>query len=593
MVRALSILSVLWLAVSGCGPSAEPCSASTCAGCCDANGQCQSGATDPACGFGGAACSVCASGQSCQANLCAPAGSGGGTGTTGGGSGATGGGGGGGATMMTGTFTVGGRVTYDFVPATYAVATDTGTLDFARATQKPARNATVRVLEGTTVLATGSTSSDGAYSLTFTSTGAGALTVQVLAKTTTPPITVQDNTSGGAVWALGAAVPAGGGTLDVRATHGWTGSGYGPTRTAAPFAILDSMYTAATAFTAARPALQMPLLKVNWSPNNTTATNGTVEQGFLGTSYFDPGPNQIYVVGKAGVDTDEYDDHVIVHEWAHFFEANLSRSDSIGGDHSTGDELDPRDAFSEGWGDAASGILTGSPLYADTYWSGSTLDAFGWDLENEPNPTDDPTPGVFSEATVMRVLYDAWDTRSDASWDGLALGLGPLSDAFTAGHRTTTAFTTLGSFVTALKAQAGVNATAVNTLLAHSSVGPLTSDFGDGDARLRAMYTPASLPRTETATLDGRVAYNFQAQNKYWVVSGNGARISVSATSSQDVGVSAYLRGEVVGFKDDLSGGGTESFSFNSVAGQTYVITLEGYGSSNGTYTANVSLTSP
>lgn len=495
---------------------------------------------------------------------------------------------------MAGTFTVSGHVTYDFVPATYVVAQDNGTLDFARASQKPVRNAVVRVVEGTAVLATTNTAADGAYSITFTSTGSGALTVQVLAKTSTPSITVQDNTSGYAVWAIGAAVPVGGGTLDVRATHGWNGSRYTAARLAGPFAILDSTYTAATAFSSARPALQFPPLKVNWSPNNTTDSNGTVEQGFLGTSYFDPPTNQIFVVGKDQVDTDEYDNHVIVHEWGHYFESNLSRSDSLGGNHSTGDRLDPRDSWSEGWGDAASAILLNAPIYSDTYWMGSSIDSFGWDLENIPTPTDDTDPGTFSEATVMRTLYDAWDPANEGSWDTLSIGTGTLADTLTGTFKTTSALTTLGAFAASLKAQSGVNAAAVDALLAHSSVGPITTAFGDGDPWLRAQYaTVSALPFNTSVTLDGRVEYNFALQNKYWVVVGNGARITVSSNSAQDVGLEAYRAGTLVGSADALSTGGTETFSFNTTNGTIYVVTLTGYGTVMNTYSATMAITSP
>lgn len=521
---------------------------------------------------------------------------GGGGGALGGGSGggAAGGGSGGAGGGQTGTFTVSGRVTYDFVPAPYNVATATGTLDFASSTQRPVRNAVVRVVEGTAVRAMTNTAADGAYSLTFTATSAGPLAVQVLARTSTPAITVQDNTAANAVWAIGAAVPAGGGTLDLRATHGWAGTRYDAARrTAAPFALLDAMYGAATAFTTARPALQFPALAVNWSPNNTTDTNGTIAQGFIGTSYFEPSENGIYVVGKDGVDTDEYDNHVIVHEWGHFFEVAVSRSDSLGGNHSTGDVLDPRDSFSEGWCDAASGMLLGDPLYVDTYFTGGTIDAFGWDLENEPNPTDDTSPGSFSEASVMRLIYDAWDPANEGAWDGTSLGLGPIADAFTNGHRTTSAFATLGSFVTALKAAPGVSAATVDTLLAHWNIGPITTDFGAGDGPLRAMYVDvAALPLNQSVTLDGREEYNFASQNKYWVVTGNGARLTVTGTSSRDVAVGAYRSGVEVGYADDGTSG-AETFSFNSVAGITYVVNLTGYGALNGTYNSTIAITSP
>lgn len=442
------------------------------------------------------------------------------------------------------------------------------------------------------MLATTSTAGDGAYSLTFTSAGTAPLQVQVLAKTASPPILVQDNTSGDAVWALGAGVPAGGGTLDVHATHGWGGSAYvAANRTAAPFAILDSMYVASTAFAAARPALVFPQLKVNWSPKNSVDPNGTIAQGFLGTSFYDPQTNQIYLVGKDGEDTDEYDGHVIVHEYGHFFEANFSRADSLGGDHTSGDLLDPRDAFSEGWGDAASALLLQDPVYSDTYWNAGALDGFGFDLETAPTPTDDPHPGAFSEFSVMRLLYDASDATNEP-FDPLALGVGPLADAFTGGHETTDAFTTIASFITALKA-AGASGPAVDALLAHYGLGAITSDFGDGDAPLRAMYTNlAALPLGSTSVpLDGRVGFNFKDQNKYWVFTGTGAQVTVTATSLKDVGLAAYAKGVEVGFADNTTTG-TETFSFTSTSGVVYVVNLVGYGT-GGSYSATVSITSP
>ena len=169
-----------------------------------------------------------------------------------------------------------------------------------------------------------------------------------------------------------------------------------------------------------------------------------------------------------------------------------------------------------------------------------------------------------------------------------------MSDAFTATHKTNDALTTLGSFVTGLKARPGVSAPAVDALLAHSGIGPITTSFGDGDAWLRAFYvTVPSLPLNATVTLDGREAFNFVSQNKVWVLTGNGARITVTANSASDVGVAATLRGVEVGASDTLTTGGTESFSFNSTSGTTYVVSLTGYGASMGLYSATVAITSP
>lgn len=90
------------------------------------------------------------------------------------------------------------------------------------------------------------------------------------------------------------------------------------------------------------------MLKVNWSVNNVPQS-GDKARGLIRTSHFAPDDNQLYILGKDGVDTDEFDTHVIAHEWGHFYQANISRSDSTGGRHGPGDVLDPRLAFGEGW----------------------------------------------------------------------------------------------------------------------------------------------------------------------------------------------------------------------------------------------------
>jgi hypothetical protein len=82
-----------------CGPAKSKCTAATCFGCCDADGECQGGASQLACGSGGAACQACSFGSLCQLGSCTAgtgggSGSGGGGGSTGGGGGSTGGGGG-------------------------------------------------------------------------------------------------------------------------------------------------------------------------------------------------------------------------------------------------------------------------------------------------------------------------------------------------------------------------------------------------------------------------------------------------------------------------------------------------------------------
>ncbi|MCE9666448.1 hypothetical protein LY474_01365 [Myxococcus stipitatus] len=494
------------------------------------------------------------------------------------------------------TSTVSGKVTFDFVPATYSPITDTGTLAFSQSTVKPVRNGVVQVRKGTTLIAETTTDEQGNFSLTYDAAEGSSVTLYALAKTTDPVIQVEDNTNGSAIWAVGTPLTVGTTSKSIHATHGWSGRSYTASqRLAAPFAILDSMYTASHAFMDVRP-VNFPALKVNWSPNNVPQSGGAgASAGRIGTSHFNPKENEIYVLGKEGADTDEFDDHVIVHEWGHFFESNLSRSDSIGGPHASGDVLDPRVAFGEGYGNGLSAILLPSSIYADTSWSsGGTMGAFGFDMETAPTPTDDTSPGVFSETSIMRLLYDLFDgpTGTEAAYDQVNLDLGIIYDVLVGPQRTTPAFTTVGSFIHGLKAQPGVNAADVDRLAAHYQIGSIRSAFGEGDSRLAAMYTNVTVPYSATLSLPGGAPYNNQVQNRYFVFTGTGRTITVKATNAtEDLGIEALANGEVAGSADDTILG-TEAFSFASRADVTYVLALTGYKTSSGSYTAALSITS-
>ena len=487
--------------------------------------------------------------------------------------------------------TVTGVVTYDFVPAVYNVTTQVGGLNFTGAVQKPVRNGIVQVLSGNTVLASGNTDGTGHYSLTFTPPASGTLQMVALASCTTPAIIVQDNTSSGAALGLGAIVGSGS-TLDLHATHGWTGSSYSAAdRQAAPFAILDSMYTASQAFIAARPSVVFPTLRVNWSPNNAPQA-GTTALGQIGTSHFSPADNQIYILGKEGADTDEFDSHVIVHEWAHFFEKNLSRSDSPGGPHSGGDILDPRLAFGEGYGNALAAMLLPESVYVDTVWSGGTMRAFGFDAETAPTPTDDVHPSAFSETTVMRLLYDIFDAGASEPFDQVQAGLGVIYDVLTGPEKTTDALTTMASFITGLKAQAGISASAVDTLLAHYQIGPITSEWGDGDPGLTDMYTQVnSVPYGVTIQFDGGYDSNKWQQNQYFIGTGNGGPITIKTTCAQDVDIKVFRSGTLVA--SAATNSGNETVSFNSLAGVKYVVVITGFGATAGPYNVGITITSP
>lgn len=482
---------------------------------------------------------------------------------------------------------VSGTITYDFVPATL-----TTSLDFAHASPKPIRNATVIVQEAaTTIGGPVVTDETGAYCARYSPTGTGELQVVVLAKTMDPLIQVRDNTDQGAVWAVGKTLAPEATAMDIHLAHGWTGSGYDPAkRLAAPFAILDTLYTASRALMAVRAA-SLPELTAYWSPDNVPQ-RGT-SPGQITTTHFSKGENAIYVLGKEGADTDEYDSHVLAHEWGHFFEANLSRSDTPPGSHAVGDALDPRLAFGEGYGNAIAAMVLLDPLHVDTLWSGDgSMTAFGFDAETESTTTD-PNPGWWSEMSVTRFLYDVFDPVDTAGepFDQIGLGLGPIYDVLVGPQRDTAALTTLFSFVRGLKAQVGVDAIKVDALLAHYGVGPITDEWGAGDPKAASLtlYTHVTaFPYTCTLQLSDAEGSgpNKLGQNRYFEFTGIGSSAIISTSSTKDVDIHVFQKGLLVASAE--SPAGDEEVVIDTQTGVKYVVSIVGCGP--GSYSVDVVL---
>ena len=192
-------------------------------------------------------------------------------------------------------------------------------------------------------------------------------------------VRVVDNTSGDAPYALQGAL-ANSGTTDttrnLNASSGWGGSSYTSTRAAAPFAILAPIYESMQRIVAVDPDVVFPAIDFNWSVNNRPGMNPNVSfeqnlaNGDIGTSSYvtsSNGDRRVLILGDANNDTDEYDEHVVIHEWGHYFEDQLSRSDSIGGPHGLADRLEARVALGEGFGNALSGMMTDDPFYRDSF----------------------------------------------------------------------------------------------------------------------------------------------------------------------------------------------------------------------------------
>ncbi len=582
MLRVMVIAATLGtVLVSGCSCSSSACNPANCSGCCDSAGLCHIGSLDNACGSGANSCQVCSGTQTCGGSSCTggmTSGDGGVVSTTDGG-------------VIIGGTTVSGRVTYDAVPSTFTPGSTTGTLNFAKPVAKPVRNAVIQVIQGTAVIGTAVTDADGAYTVTYKPNGTAEVRVYALARTMTPPIQVQDNTDNRATYAVYVPVGMVKTGLNLHANHGWTGTAFDENaRNASPFAVLDTMLTATQAFLAVRPAAVFPPLKVNWSSQNAPQA-GDVKLGQISTSHYSPSENEIYVLGKAGADIDEFDNHVIAHEWGHFFEANLSRSDSPGGRHGPGDILDPRIAFGEAWGNALSAMVLKDPVYFDCLWGMAGIKCFGWDSETEPQPTDDPTPSAFSESSLLRVLYDLYDPASAAEpFDKVSLGLGPIYDAMVGGEKSTDAVTTIASFITALKAQPNVTAADIDSLLAERNIGVIRNEFGRDDTNLTDIFTSAlTLPFNGGIMLGGGNLPNTWQQNQYYVFVGTGGMITCDANSAEDVAITVYQRGKAVGTSDKTQSG-HETVTIPTTTNAAYVLVLTGYGQTNQDYDVAITI---
>jgi hypothetical protein len=262
--------------------------------------------------------------------------------------------------------------------------------------------------------------------------------------------------------------------------------------------MLDTIYASMQKVLEADVGAVFPPLLVNWYAGNVD-----------GTYYTEGG---LFIFGDENLDTDEYDDHVIAHEWGHYYEEKFSRSDTIGGDHGEEDILDIRVAFSEGWGNAFSAMALEHPVYFDTF---DAMQANGFNFNIESGTTT--TKGWYNESSIQRILYDVYDDVEDGV-DSLSFGFAPIHQVLTGAQKTTPAFTSLFTFITALKAQNSADSGAIDALVSVENIATITDIYGTGRVNKAEDYpysnltlgTPVSL---QTSTLYG--IYNTLDNRKY------------------------------------------------------------------------------
>lgn len=392
------------------------------------------------------------------------------------------GGGGGGGSKNGGGFsppaagnpvTVSGTVSYEFVPPN----TGCNGLNFSATTERPVRAATVVLLDGNGAeLARMPSSVTGAYE--FSNVPANTnVRIRVLAESKISgaaswDIEVRDNvdTRPGApplgsrpMYSLESSVFNTGDSdvsLNLLARSGWdlAANRYTEPRAAAPFAILDTIYTGMQFIIEVDPDLVLPPLDVFWSVNNTASAFDRDEgdnNGEIGGSLYDFELDAMFVTGDENGDTDEFDAHVVGHEWTHFLDDAIFRSDSLGGTHRLGDKLDSRLAWSEGWPTALASMFLGSPSYCETGTPGTNA---GFEINAEAGFFGGQ--GWFDEVGVVRFVYDLWDTTSEGTDFG-SVGFAPIYEVMRNGQRTTPAWANIFTFAVELRALVDVNGDAL------------------------------------------------------------------------------------------------------------------------------------
>ena len=152
---------------------------------------------------------------------------------------------------------------------------------------------------------------------------------------------------------------------------------------------------------------------------------GTYFGDSIPVSFYLPSFGRLFILGGSrgdvdSTDTDHFDNSVILHEYGHFLEDNVFKTSSPGGPHSGDGVVDPRLAWSEGWGDFIQAAVLGAPTYQDTFGNadGTTGFSYNADLETPHAGNDMPTQdgeGNFREFSIARWLWDVLDNTPSES----------------------------------------------------------------------------------------------------------------------------------------------------------------------------------
>ena len=472
-------------------------------------------------------------------------------------------------TAVAGNSTLTGRVYYQRVPL------NAFGLDYNTVAQLPMRGLVVEAVDASggdcseRVLATTLSNGNGEYGLNVPENQ--AVCVQVRAQLyrdganggASWNIQITDNTNGNAPYYLldaTVATPADQPERDLLAAAGVEpgSSNYTQPRAAASFAILDTLCEAINTMISVDSDIELPVLAVRWSELNNTAEieNGnSIEQGDIGGSFYRQqlftrgaeiisSTHEIFLLGDEDSNTDEYDPHVITHEFGHYLTASFARFDAIGGEHAIGDHLDLRLAFEEGWADAVSGITLDNAAAALVDDPAIYRNSFG---ENQSRASRFPlqargrsVAGWYSEASVASIIYNLFDSSND-SVDDISLGFAPIFNVLrSSAYQSSDSVVSLYTFVNRLKQQRPEDI-AIDALVADQDTETVIDDFGSdedvsnndifGGQDVAAVYTELAL----------NTSVEVCSNNQY----GNVNKLSVSQFLILDADINKNYRFEI------------------------------------------------
>lgn len=475
---------------------------------------------------------------------------------------------------------------------------------------KPIRYAEVRVTDSAgTLIQCGETDSSGAFSLSLPSSGIMAtITVASRADNSTVKAYILESPTANTFHGISQSV-----TLDSSKSIGnltalATGSLEG-----GAFNILDKIVDAnnflrsqtsgcSGTFSNCVAVTVAPLVTVYWAKGVNPSTYFNISSPL---SFYLPSERQLYILGGVNgdvdsSDTDHFDDSIIIHEYGHFIEDVYSKSDSPGGQHTGNTILDPRLAWGEAWANYFQAIVTGNPVYRDTF--GTTEGTSGvYFNENLESGTIDATTtsaeGNFREFSITRALIDYTDSTNEGpGTDQLTT---PFSEFWTLFAGTTGSFAdtslnfrSVGLLYELQNGLAGKSnwseiQTAERHLAGYDDYGnTLTLGGACGNITIQAANISGSQPE------NGSVANSNQfASNDFYQYTHSGGAFTMvlnyTTTGGNPADLDIYLYkndytfgdvNSVLGFSDDTilvaQSADSETFTISNLAAGTYMINI-------------------